>query len=172
MTDVQDTPTRATMSHMQPTAAPPETGRRRPFALLILIALMATKGALIVLMVLGAFTAANHPLLRALRIESIYDAIHTSSAAVALMLLIGAVLLVSAIGLLGFRRWAWLLAMVTTGIFVAVDILGFFAGEANYIWMALNIITVFYLHQREVRVSVGVANEGGQDGFVVEGAGG
>ena len=147
------------MSDMQPPAVPSDRGRRRPFALLILIALMATKGVLILLMILGTFTSANSAILRALRIESIYEAVHTSQAALAGMLVIASVLLVSALGLLLFRRWAWLLAMVTTGIFVAVDIMGFFAGEANYIWMALNIITVFYLNQREVRVSVGVTSE-------------
>jgi uncharacterized membrane protein (DUF2068 family) len=160
------------MSDMQPPAQPAERNPRRPFALLALIALMATKGVLILLMILGAFTTADSAILRALRIEAIYEAIHTSQAAIVGMLVIAGLLLVSALGLLAFRRWAWLLAMVTTGIFVAVDIIGFFAGEANYIWMALNIITVFYLNQREVRVSVGAASETGHDDLAAEGSGG
>jgi uncharacterized membrane protein (DUF2068 family) len=163
VSDVQDRATSATMGDMQPADALPDRSRRRPFALLILIALMGTKGVLILLMILGTFTAADSSLLRSLRIESIYDAVHTSQAALVGMLVIASVLLVSAVGLLAFRRWAWMLAMVTTGIFVAVDILGYVAGEANYIWMALNIVTVFYLNQREVRVSVGVAGESGRD---------
>jgi uncharacterized membrane protein (DUF2068 family) len=168
---VHDEPTGTTMDVMQPASAP-ETGRRRPFALLVLIALMATKGVLILLMIVGAFTTADTGILRALRIESIYDAVHTSNIAIVGLLVIAAILLISAVGLLMYRRSGWLLAMVSTGIFVAVDILGYFAGEANFIWMALNIITVFYLNQREVRVSVGVASPNTSDGFDVAGRAG
>ncbi len=160
------------MSGMEPSAPPPGPGRRRPFALLILIALMGTKGALILLMLLGTFTASDSPILRALRIESLSEAVRTSNLALVVMLVVATILLLSAVGLLAFRRWAWLLAMVTTGLFIAVDIMGFFAGEANYLWMALNIITVFYLNQREVRVGVGVASEDGRDDLVVGGGAG
>jgi uncharacterized membrane protein (DUF2068 family) len=159
MMDVQDASSGATMGDMQPAAPTPAAGRRRPFALLILIALMAVKGILLLLMILGAFTTSDASVLRSLRIQSIYDAVHSSNVAVVGLLVIAAVLLMSAVGLLLYRRSGWLLAMVTTGIFVAVDIMGFFAGEANYIWMALNIITVFYLNQREVRVSLGVTGD-------------
>jgi uncharacterized membrane protein (DUF2068 family) len=170
--DVHDLPPGTTIADMHPPATPAEPSRRRPFALLILIALMATKGALIMLMIVGTFTAADHPVLQALRIESISEAVHTSNAALVGLLVIATILLMSAVGLLAFRRWAWLLAMVTTGIFIAVDIMGFFAGEANYLWMALNIITVFYLNQREVRVGVGVASDDGRDDLVVGGSAG
>ena len=170
--DVHDAPSSTTMGDMQPAGAPSETGRRRPFALLVLIALMATKGILILLMILGAFTTADSGILRSLRIESIYDAVHSSNIAIVGLLIIATILLISAAGLLMYRRSGWMLAMVSTGIFVAVDILGYFAGEANFIWMALNIITVFYLNQREVRVSVGVASPNTSDGFDVVGRAG
>ena len=170
--DVHDEPPWTTMDDMQPASAPPETGRRRPFALLVLIALMATKGVLILLMILGAFTATPTGILRSLRIESIYDAVHSSNIAIVGLLIIATILLISAAGLLMYRRSGWMLAMVSTGIFVAVDILGYFAGEANFIWMALNIITVFYLNQREVRVSVGVTPASGGNGLVAGGRAG
>ena len=170
--DVHDEPSWTTMDDIQPASAPPATGRRRPFALLVLIALMATKGILILLMILGAFTTADSGILRSLRIESIYDAVHSSNIAIVGLLIIATILLISAAGLLMYRRSGWMLAMVSTGIFVAVDILGYFAGEANFIWMALNIITVFYLNQREVRVSVGVASPNTSDGFDVVGRAG
>ena len=170
--DVHDEPSWTTMDEMQPASASPATGRRRPFALLVLIALMATKGILILLMILGAFTTADTGILRSLRIESIYDAVHSSNIAIVGLLIIATILLISAAGLLMYRRSGWMLAMVSTGIFVAVDILGYFAGEANFIWMALNIITVFYLNQREVRVSVGVASPNTSDGFDVVGRAG
>jgi len=146
--------------------------RLQRFLPVVLIALMATKGILILLMILGAFTTADTGILRSLRIESIYDAVHSSNIAIVGLLIIATILLISAAGLLMYRRSGWMLAMVSTGIFVAVDILGYFAGEANFIWMALNIITVFYLNQREVRVSVGVASPNTSDGFDVVGRAG
>jgi hypothetical protein len=55
------------------------------------------------------------------------------------------------------RRIGWLLAMVITGLFVAIDIYGHINDAANHVWMLLNIITVFYLNQRDVREAVGAA---------------
>ena len=45
----------------------------------------------------------------------------------------------------------WLLAMLTTGVFIAADIVTFDAGAGHHLWMLLNIATVFYLNQRDVR---------------------
>ncbi|HEY3336744.1 MAG TPA: hypothetical protein VGK16_16060 [Candidatus Limnocylindrales bacterium] len=141
----------------------PEPGRRRPFALLILIGLMLFKGVLIVVMVLGAVALSDLGLVRALRIEPIALAVRGSTAAVVLLFVLAATLFVSAIALLAYRRSGWLLAMVTTGVFVAVDIMGYVEGTANYFWMALNIVTVFYLNQREVRDSVTAASAPGSE---------
>ncbi|MFN8629951.1 MAG: hypothetical protein U0838_06390 [Chloroflexota bacterium] len=57
------------------------------------------------------------------------------------------------------RRDGWLMAMVLTGLFVAADISGFVNGNVSYLWMALNIITVFYLNQSDVRGAVGISTE-------------
>ena len=53
----------------------------------------------------------------------------------------------------------WLLAMVITGISVAIDIIAFLAGTGSELWMLLNVITVFYLNQRDIRELVGVTLE-------------
>ena len=47
--------------------------------------------------------------------------------------------------------------MVMTGAFVAIDIVSFIGGAQSNIWMLLNIVTVFYLNQRDVRELVGDA---------------
>ena len=47
--------------------------------------------------------------------------------------------------------------MVITGLFVAIDIYGYLNSSANHLWMLLNIVTVFYLNQRDVREVVGAA---------------
>ena len=75
------------------------------------------------------------------------------------MIAIAVVLVVAAVGLLSLHRRGWLLAMVATGVFVGFDIVAFTAGTANYLWMALNIVTVFYLNQTDVREVVGVTTE-------------
>jgi uncharacterized membrane protein (DUF2068 family) len=71
------------------------------------------------------------------------------------ILALAALLVLSAAGLMAGRRIGWLLAMVITGVFVASDISGFYSGTTNHIWMLLNIVTVFYLNQRDVREVVG-----------------
>ena len=74
-----------------------------------------------------------------------------------LVLGFAALLVVSVIGMLSRRRTGWLLAMVITGLFVAIDIYGYLNGSANHLWMLLNIVTVFYLNQADVREAVGAA---------------
>jgi uncharacterized membrane protein (DUF2068 family) len=69
----------------------------------------------------------------------------------------GTVLVIAALGMLARRRTGWLVAMVVTGVFIALDLYGFANNEADHLWMALNIVTVFYLNQRDVRAVVGVS---------------
>ncbi len=67
-------------------------------------------------------------------------------------------LVISALGMLGRQRVGWLLAMVVTGLAIALDIYGLANGGANHLWMGLNIVTVFYLNQRDVREVLGVTS--------------
>jgi hypothetical protein len=57
------------------------------------------------------------------------------------------------------RRVGWLLAMIITGVSVAVDIAAFLAGTGSELWMFLNVVTVFYLNQRDIRQRVGATLE-------------
>jgi hypothetical protein len=76
--------------------------------------------------------------------------------------LIGQVLLVGLLATsllvvvgLGFhRRWGWVLAIVTSGLILAIDLGWWWSGEARYGSMLLNVIAVFYLNQRDVRASL------------------
>jgi hypothetical protein len=67
-------------------------------------------------------------------------------------ILVASILVV--IGLLGRRRWAWVLAIVTSGFILAIDLGWWFSSEPRYISMLLNVIAVFYLNQRDVRLSL------------------
>ena len=91
------------------------------------------------------------------------EALRGAPAAGAILGLLVIALFFAGIALLRRRRIGWLLAMVLTGLFVAVDIYGFLTTGANHVWMLLNLVTVFYLNQLEVREAVGAA---GQDADV------
>lgn len=149
-------------ANMSPVSAPPPARRRRrrPFPLLVLILIMIFRALLIFLVVLGSFQLDEATLLKVFQVPAIRGAVEEAYIALIGLLVLGALVLVSAVGLLMWKRLAWVLAMVMTGIFVLFDIIGFAEGTANYVWMALNIITVFYLNQREVRLSVGAVFDG------------
>ena len=75
---------------------------------------------------------------------------------IARVILIGILIasLLVVIGLLAHRRWAWVLAIVTSGFILAIDLGWWFSSEPRYISMLLNVIAVFYLNQPDVRLSL------------------
>jgi hypothetical protein len=62
--------------------------------------------------------------------------------------------LLGVVGLLAHRRWAWVLAIVTSGFILALDLGWWFSGRPLYGSMLLNVIAVFYLNQPDVRISL------------------
>jgi hypothetical protein len=67
-------------------------------------------------------------------------------------LLIASVLVV--VGLALGKRWAWVLAIITSGVILALDLGWWFAGDPRHASMLLNSIAVFYLNQRDVRLAL------------------
>ena len=57
-------------------------------------------------------------------------------------------------GLLARRQWAWVLAIVSSGVILAVDLGWWWTGEPRYLSMLLNVIAVFYLNQRDVQLAL------------------
>ena len=57
-------------------------------------------------------------------------------------------------GLLARRQWAWVLAIVSSGVILAVDLGWWWTGEPRYTSMLLNVIAVFYLNQRDVQLAL------------------
>ena len=148
-------PTMAPMSD----APEPIHARRKPVTLYILVGLMVIKSVLIILVLGGAYSFNDGPIGEALRMPGVGAAIRETPGAVGILILVAAVLLASALMLLAGRRTGWLLAMVITGLSVAVDIVAFFSGAGSHVWMVLNVVTVFYLNQRDIRELVGVTLE-------------
>ncbi len=62
--------------------------------------------------------------------------------------------LATVIGLFTWRQWAWVLAIILSGIILAIDLGWWWSGEARYLSMALNVVAVFYLNQRDVRLAL------------------
>jgi hypothetical protein len=131
--------------------------RRLPFTIYALTGLIALKAALVLVVVVGSSVDAVRPALILSMSPASVDLVRDSAAASWVLLLGAALLSLSVIGILGRRRIGWLLAMVLTGLFVGLDIVGYANGAANHLWMALNILTVFYLNQRDVRIAVGAS---------------
>lgn len=54
-------------------------------------------------------------------------------------------------GLWQMYSWAWLLVMITTGLSMILLIWRYFQGTPDYLPMAINVLVVFYLNQRDVQ---------------------
>lgn len=136
---------------------------RLPVAAYILAGLIAVKAILL----LGVLAGATMSTLRAatgLQLNWVLVVIRDNQVIAWLLLVLAILLLASAIGVVLRRRTGWLLAMALTGLFVAGDIYAFLNGTANHVWMLLNIVTVFYLNQRDVRDAVGASASERDDG--------
>ncbi len=144
----------ATMTPMSEPVMP--GSRRQPFALVVLAGLMLLKGILI-LLVAGGLALTDTRIGDALQLPDLFNDDAYRLAFTLFFVPVAALLILAAVGLLAHRRRAWLLAMVITGVFVATDIVGYISGVQSDIWMLLNIVTVFYLNQRDVRELVGDA---------------
>ena len=59
------------------------------------------------------------------------------------------------VGLLAGRQWAWVLAIISSGLILAIDLGWWWSGEPRYGSMLLNSVAVFYLNQRDVRAALG-----------------
>ena len=73
--------------------------------------------------------------------------------AVAIGLLVGSVLAV--VGLLRRSATGWVLAVVTGGAILAINLGWWASGEPRYLSMAINAVLLLYLNQRDVRAIYG-----------------
>jgi hypothetical protein len=71
----------------------------------------------------------------------------------AIGLLFASVLAVA--GLLRRSQNGWVLAVITSGAILALDLGWWASGEPRYISMALNAVVLFYLNQRDLRAYFG-----------------
>ena len=67
-------------------------------------------------------------------------------------LLVASVLVV--VGLLARRSWAWVMAIVSSGVILAIDLGWWWSGQPRDLSTALNVVAVFYLNQQDVRIAL------------------
>jgi hypothetical protein len=142
-----------------PPVPPNRNAPPRPITLYVLVGLMVLKSVLVMLVLGGSFALEDGRIGQALRMPTVAQFIRETPGATGLLFLLAATLLVSALLLLADRRIGWLLAMVITGVSVAIDIVAFLAGSGSEVWMFLNVVTVFYLNQRDIRERMGATLE-------------
>jgi uncharacterized membrane protein (DUF2068 family) len=65
--------------------------------------------------------------------------------------------IVSSIGLLRMRPWAWLMAMIVQGISMILYLADYIRGVPNYVGMIFAVFVVFYLNQRDIQLIFDVA---------------
>ena len=58
------------------------------------------------------------------------------------------------VGLLARRSWAWVMAIVSSGVILAIDLGWWWSGQPRDLSMALNVVAVFYLNQQDVRIAL------------------
>lgn len=126
---------------------PPPDPRKRPFGQKAIVFLMVAQ-AILGIAVDAIFLAGGSDI-RTQFIASMDGPLPVTVQLFSL-LIIAPLRLVAAIGLWRGRHWAWLLTMALLSYAMALDGILFFIGEPAYLLMALNVITVFYLNQREV----------------------
>ncbi len=66
--------------------------------------------------------------------------------------------LFAAVGLVLLRRWGWTAAMLWADANLAADLVAYASGDPRYPAMAVSVVAVFYLNQRDVQAAFGQAN--------------
>ena len=74
------------------------------------------------------------------------------AAVLVVVLLVASVLVV--VGLLARRSWAWVMAIVSSGVILAIDLGWWWSGQPRDLSMLLNVVAVFYLNQQDVRLEL------------------
>jgi uncharacterized membrane protein (DUF2068 family) len=70
---------------------------------------------------------------------------------------LGVFAMVSGVGMLRMRAWAWLMAMIIQGIAMTIGLFSYFQGEPSYLEMLFSVVIVFYLNQRDIQRAFSVA---------------
>ena len=136
----------------------PAEGRRRPLGVVILSGLQFVRAGFLVAQLAGLTLSADLSWLRVA--AQLPDPPEGSpewylSRGVGIALIAASVLL--GIGLFAGRRWAWIGSIVISGLSLALALGAWWDNHPVYVAMAINVVAVFYLNQRDVGAYFGEA---------------
>lgn len=136
----------------------PEPRARRPFGVLVLIVVQVFRAAVLFVQVAGLYSGEFFGGRLAPAIQVPEPPPGTVAFWISRVLVVGllAASLVIAVGLFRLRHWAWVGAIVLSGLSLAVAIGAWWAGDPRYSAMVINVVAVFYLNQRETRAAFDV----------------
>jgi hypothetical protein len=116
--------------------------RQRPFGVLLVVVLELVQAALLVAVLLGQ----SVPLVSG----GLYD-LDVTETGRAVLLVVGAAIVLAAVGMFLGLRWGWALSMLLVGVGLVVLLLAYANGQFHAIRLALWVAVAFYLNQRAVR---------------------
>jgi hypothetical protein len=124
----------------------------RPFGIVVLGGLFVVRALLLLAALVWTSLPEIGPVGRVFAMPAdVAAAVRTTPALLGLLLVLVAALLASAVLMWSGRRLGWLVAILTTGLFLLVDLYQSSRGAMNPLWMTLDVVVVFYLNQRDVR---------------------
>ena len=138
---------------------PPAEDRRRPLGVIILSGLQFLRAGFLVAQLAGLTLRPELSWLRgAAQLPDPSDGTPAwfLSRGVGIALIAASLLL--GIGLFTGHRWAWVGCIVMSGLSLALALGAWWDNHPVYVAMAINVVAVFYLNQREVRAHFGEAD--------------
>lgn len=124
---------------------PPRTAKRkRPFGVkaIILLSALTTLYSAFILALLYVDPTVEIPLLLEIKLEKWLEIYFSATIAVQILVIMG---------LWQMKRWGWFLVMLNTGLGMFLNIWAYFYARPNYVAMAVSVLIVFYMNQREVQ---------------------
>lgn len=130
----------------------PVVDARRPLGVLIVAAVQVLRAASLVAQLIGFGAVLPFEWMRTA--QQLPDA-PPGTVAYYLIWLIGlgliAASLASAFGLIANKRWGWIGGIALSGLSLAFTLGAWWDGHPAYAAMAINVVAVFYLNQRDIR---------------------
>ena len=143
---------------------PPADDRRRPAGVIILSGLQFVRAGFLIAQLAGLSLSANLSWLRgAAQLPDPPDGTPAWFISRGVGIALIATSLVLGLGLFTGHRWAWVGCIILSGVSLALALGAWWDNHPVYVAMAINVVAVFYLNQREVRAHFGEAAEAPRD---------
>jgi hypothetical protein len=138
----------------------PAEVRRRPAGVIILSGLQFVRAGFLVAQLAGLTLSVELSWLRtAAQLPDPPDGTPAWFLTRGVGIALSAASIVLGFGLFIGRRWAWVGSIVISGLSLALALGAWWDNHPVYVAMAINVVAVFYLNQREVGAFFGEAND-------------